>query len=328
MNVLNIIGKDDLAKVYIADFGCDKIIEFVESLQPPIPRDEKWVLIVSTSFGCPVKCMMCDAGSDYKGKLTTSQIIAQIDHLVLNRYPDSKVPAKKFKIQFARMGEPALNPNVLEVLNKIHHRYDAPGIMPCISTIAPSGAERFFEDIIMIKNDKYSKGRFQLQFSIHTTDEKKRDRLISFPKWTLPEISEYGKRYYQNGDRKITLNFALAQGIPLDPQIMGEIFSPDNFMIKITPVNPTCSAMENGLQTYISPTDTDRQYEIIDELKEQGFETLISIGENEENLIGSNCGQYVTAYQKIKKVIPNSYTYIEKSRRTNSKNQAPRNKEK
>jgi len=312
--VLNIIGRDDLAHVYIADFGRDKIIEFVESLQPPIPREEKWVLIISTSFGCPVKCIMCDAGNDYKGKLSTSQIIAQIDYLVLNRYPDSNVPVKKFKIQFARMGEPALNLNVLDVLHKIHRRYDAPGIMPCISTIGPSGAEQFFEDLLAVKNDKYSGGKFQLQFSVHSTDANARDMLMPFSKWSLCMISEYGKRFYQTGDRKITLNFALAQGIPLDPQLMGKIFSPDNFMIKITPVNPTFNAIEKGLQTYILPTDLDRQYEIIDQLKKQGFETLISIGENEENLIGSNCGQYITGYQKMKKIIPDSYTYARKSR--------------
>lgn len=310
MKILNVFGKDELAKVYIADFGDDKIIEFVESLQPPVSREEKWVLLVSTSFGCPIKCMMCDAGGDYKGRLTTSQILVQIDYLVLNRYPDSKIPAKKFKIQFARMGEPSLNLNVLTVLRELLYRYDAPGIMPCISTIAPSGTEQFFEDLLMIKNEKYNRGRFQLQFSIHSTDKKKRDRLMPIPKWSLFKISEYGRRFYQSGDRKITLNFALVRGTPLDPQIMGEIFSPDYFLIKITPVNPTYSSIRNGLQTYISPTVLDKQYEIVDKLKHLGFDTLISIGENEENLIGSNCGQYIMRHFAEETKAPNFYTYI------------------
>ncbi len=47
-------GKEEVAIVYIAEFGEGKRIECVESLQPPIPREEKWVLLVSTMFGCPV----------------------------------------------------------------------------------------------------------------------------------------------------------------------------------------------------------------------------------------------------------------------------------
>ncbi len=312
MKIIHSFGTDDLARVYIADFGNEKIVEFVESLQPPIPRKEKWVLIISTSFGCSVKCMMCDAGGDYKGQLSTSQILAQIDYLVLNRCPDAKIPAKKFKIQFARMGEPSLNPNVLEVLYKLDHRFNAPGIMPCISTIAPSGTQQFFDELIKVKKDKYNGGRFQLQFSVHSTDEKERDRLIPMPKWSLSMISEYGKRFYKNGDRKITLNFALAQGTPLDPQMMRKIFSPDFFMIKITPVNPTYSAVKYGFHSYVSSTNLNRHYQIVDELKHQGFDTLISIGENEENLIGSNCGQYVMRHYREKRTLPNSYTYPEK----------------
>jgi len=310
MKILKVIGKDDLAKVYVAEFDDGKIAEFVESLQPPFLREEKWVILVSSSFGCPIRCMMCDAGGDYNGNLTSSQMFEQIDYCVLNRYPESNVPAKKFKIQFARMGEPSLNVNVLEVLDHLLYRYNAPGLMPCISTTAPLQSGDFFEELLSIKKDKYS-GRFQLQFSIHSTDEKERDRLIPIPKWSLPQIAEYGRRFYQRGDRKVTLNFALVQGIPLNAQIMRKTFSPDYFMIKITPINPTCRAIEHNLKSYISPTDTNRQYRVVEELKQQGFDTLISIGENEENLIGSNCGQYVMAFQKSKTKFPNSYTYVD-----------------
>ena len=68
IEVLEEFGREDLAKVYVASVRDDKekLVEFVESIQPPIPREEKWVLIVSTLFGCPVGCKMCDAGGEYK----------------------------------------------------------------------------------------------------------------------------------------------------------------------------------------------------------------------------------------------------------------------
>ena len=308
MKIINCFGKDDLAKVYVAEFGGDKVIEFVESLQPPILRHEKWVLIISTSFGCPVGCLICDASGNYNGRLTAEEIFQQIDFLVLNRYPDRNIPAKKFKIQFARMGEPSFNNDVLAVLNELPDRYTAPGLMPCLSTIAPLGTEQFFEELLTIKNNKYNNGRFQLQFSIHSTAEKERDHLMPGPKWPLAKIAEYGERFYKPEDRKITLNFALARGFSLDPKVMIKIFSPDYFMIKITPVNPTLRAVENGLESYISPYDIYLPYEIVEQLRQQNYDTLISIGENEENLIGSNCGQYVTKYFAEKKSVTNSYS--------------------
>ena len=72
-------GNEDLAKVYVArmrETGSPEktLVEFVESVQPPIPRDKKWVLIVSSMFGCPIKCRMCDAGGDFGGKLTADEM--------------------------------------------------------------------------------------------------------------------------------------------------------------------------------------------------------------------------------------------------------------
>lgn len=311
MKVINKIGKEDLAKVYIADFGDDRIAEFVESLQPPIPRNEKWVLIISTSFGCSVKCIMCDAGGGFKGRCSTAQMFEQLDYLVSQRYPDLKVPAKKFKVQFARMGEPAFNKDVLETLEMLKTRYKAPGLMPCVSTIAPANAGSFFDRLCDIKDDQYSEGNFQLQFSLHSTDEAERDRLMPTPKWSLLQIAKYGEKFFNAGDRKITLNFALVQGMILDPHVMQRIFTPERFMIKFTPVNPTYNAVKNRLQSHISSTDLDKRYKVVDELHNQGFHTLISIGENEENLIGSNCGQFVMKHISETSKLQNSYTYVD-----------------
>jgi 23S rRNA (adenine2503-C2)-methyltransferase len=65
MRVLVSTGREDIAVVYVAELEPGKQVEFVESLQPPLPREKKWVLIVSTLFGCPVQCLMCDAGGRY-----------------------------------------------------------------------------------------------------------------------------------------------------------------------------------------------------------------------------------------------------------------------
>ncbi len=294
MQIINATGREDIATVHIADMGNDRLVEFVESTQPPLTRDKKWVLIVSVLFGCPVKCLMCDAGDNYEGKLSKDQMFDQIDYLIRQRFPDGNVPVEKFKIQFARMGEPALNPAVIDVLDEIQDRYQLPGFLPSVSTIAPAaGTDEFFERLLDLKQRKYSDGRFQLQFSIHTTDEKLRDKIVPVKKWSFPQITKYAKRFHENGDKKITLNFALAEGMPVDPTILLNHFSPNDFIIKITPINPTHRAMENKLASYIDAYNGHHKYEVVELLKSAGYDVILSIGEVEENRIGSNCGQYV-----------------------------------
>jgi 23S rRNA (adenine2503-C2)-methyltransferase len=309
MKIVAKAGNEDVAVVYIAEMSDGHLVEFVESLQPPIPREQKWVLLVSTMFGCPIGCMMCDAGGSYQGKPTKEEIFSQIDFLVRKWYPDGIIPCVQFKIQFARMGEPSLNNNVLDVLNELPDRYHAPGLMPSISTVAPAGSHDFFERLLHIKREKYSGGHFQFQFSIHTTDQALRERLVPVRKWSFAEMAAYGERFYQAGDRKVTLNFALADQTPVDPAILREYFTPDKFLIKITPLNPTYRARENRLTTHIDPFQEGEEYEVVKGLREAGYQVIVSIGEVEENKIGSNCGQYIKKHLSAEEHIEDGYTY-------------------
>jgi 23S rRNA (adenine2503-C2)-methyltransferase len=309
MKVLASAGNEDFAMVYIVETSSGNLVECVESVQPPIPREKKWVLLVSTMFGCPIGCLMCDAGGYYLGKPTKDEILAQIDFLVDRRYPDRQIPCEQFKIQFARMGEPTLNPQVLDVLQELPNRYAAPGLMPSLSTVAPQGTQQFFDRLLELKCEYYSGGHFQLQVSLHTTDNELRDRFVPVKKWSFAQLGEYGERFYAVGDRKITLNFALAQGMPVKADELLRFFDPDKFLIKITPLNPTYRARENELISYINPLNAEQKYEIVQKLQEAGYQVILSIGELEENLIGSNCGQYLRRHLSAEAPMPDGYTY-------------------
>lgn len=309
MKVVAYAGKEEIAMVYIIETPDGNLIECVESLQPPLPRHKKWVLLVSTMYGCPVGCKMCDAGGYFKGKPSKQVILDQIDFLVQQRYPDRMIPCEQWKIQFARMGEPALNPEVLTVLEELPERYRAPGLMPSLSTIAPKGTDEFFDRLLEIKEHAYRDGRFQFQFSIHTTDPKKRDELIPIRKWSFAQMAAYGDRFYSAGDRKITLNFALSRDMPVDPQVLIDHFDPQKFLIKITPLNPTYRAQENQLSSYIDPSRQDEEDPLVESLQETGYQVIVSIGELEENQIGSNCGQYIKRHLSAETPISDGYTY-------------------
>lgn len=305
-------GNPEIATVYLAEMREGKYIEFVESLQPPIPKHEKWVMIVSTLFGCPVGCSICDAGGWYEGKLCKDEILAQIDYMVDKSYPQRRIPAHKFKIQFARMGEPAFNPHVLDVLETLPGRYVAPGLMPSLSSIAPAGTGDFFQRLLHIKDRYYADGRFQLQFSIHSSDPHQRDQLLPIKKWDFKQIADYGRHFFysSSANRKITLNFALSTSSIISPEQLLKYFDPDVFLIKITPVNPTLAARDNNVVNQVKGDTPEDEPPIAGTLRRAGYDVIVSIGEWEENKIGSNCGQYIRRFlEQGQPRIPESYRY-------------------
>ncbi len=300
MELIREYGTDDLAKVYVIRMGDGDghLIECVESLQPPLPRSEKWVLIVSTLFGCPVGCAMCDAGGSYGGKLTAKEIMDQILFMVRKRFGGTSVPSKKFKIQFARMGEPSLNPAVLEVLEQLPATMDAPGLLPSLSSVAPAGSEPFFEELLQVKDELYGGGRFQLQFSIHSTDPEIRRRLIPVSCLPFEWLGGYGARFKKDGDQLVSLNFAAVRDVPVDPMELRRHFDPAFFLIKLTPLNPTANGAGASLESGIDPRRPESGTALVRRFEEAGYRVILSIGEVEENRIGSNCGQYVSRIRR------------------------------
>jgi len=196
------------------------------------------------------------------------------------------------------MGEPALNPAVLEVLERLPGIYDAPGMIPCIPTIAPSSASGWFEKLLAIKRRLYPGGRFQLQFSINSTDEAARDLMMPVKKWDLKQVADYGVRFYEEGDRKVVLNFALAKGVEVDPDVIEDRFPREKFIVKLTPVNPTETAVKNGYETILSEACPGNARDLVRAIDQRGFDCVVSIGDGREIEIGSNCGQAASVILK------------------------------
>lgn len=306
MKILAKTGTSDLATVYVAESSEGKKLEFVESIQPPFEMKDKWVSIISTLYGCPVGCPICDAGRDYCGKVNKKDLLNQIDYLVDSRFENRNVTSKQWKIQFARMGDPVLNPDVLDVLRELPSRYNAPGLMPSISTVAPRGCLKFLNELIQIRDELYSE-KFQMQFSVHTTDFVAREKLVPVKTLSFSEMAVWGEKFYRDGTRKVTLNFALGTDSVVDAKVLSDYFNPEVFVIKLTPVNPTFSAKENKIKTLFK--DENEVSKLANQLKLYDFDVIVSVGELEENAIGSNCGQYVTMLNDEINKSDEMYTY-------------------
>ena len=292
MKIEKISAIGDCAVLYSASRSGkrDMRYEFIDAVDVGIARTLKWVLMISTQFGCPIGCRMCDAGlMGYKGNLDAAELIAQITEVFFRRPEIDPRDTKKLKVHFARMGEPSLNHAVLDALIFLSR---FPGALPSISTIAPrcGVSADFFSALIDVKNRLFSGGHFQLQFSLHSTDAKARDALIPVRKWGFAEIAEFGARWAAPGDRKITLNFALAAEIPFSASVLSKYFDPAVFLVKFTPVHPTERANGNGLtNSWFTPPS--RIQRLRTEVERFGFEVIINPAWPEEVVGRVSCGQ-------------------------------------
>ena len=79
--------------------------------------------------------------------------------------------------------------------------------------------------------------------------------------------------------------------------------------MKITPLNPTYKASRNSLNSYIDPHAQGAVYPKVQALQEAGYDVIVSIGDVEENYIGSNCGQYLRKHMESAEPLGGGYTY-------------------
>ncbi|MBI5243343.1 MAG: radical SAM protein [Elusimicrobia bacterium] len=293
--ILSVKDIPEIGKVFLArpPGEASRRFEFVDAVDLGRPRSEKWVVMASTQYGCACACRICDAGNfGYHGNLDAAMILEQIEAAVRLHPEEDPSAVRMFKVHFARMGEPSLNPAVLECLERLAKDGRFPSFLPSISTVAPSCAvaRDFFRKLRDIKDRRFSGGRFQLQFSLLSTDTEARNALIPVKKWGFAEIAEYGRAWMRGGDRKITLNFALASGIPLDPTEVERFFPPEAFLVKITPVNPTRRADKNCLTTvwYEPPAHI---LGLKDDLERRGFKVILNASWPQEVEGRASCGQ-------------------------------------
>ena len=73
---------------------------------------EKWVVTISTQYGCSMNCKFCDVPKVGPGKNATyNDLINQVT-VALEQHPEITA-TKRLNIHFARMGEPTWNDDVL-----------------------------------------------------------------------------------------------------------------------------------------------------------------------------------------------------------------------
>ena len=289
-------GKENNIK---ADFlGLHKEINGVANTE--VDLTEKWVATISTQKGCPMKCKFCDCPRfGFHGNATVADLIYEVQTILQGETVDH---TGRFNVHFARMGEPTFNDNVLEFTSRmlrplVSSYIKAKTIHPVVSTMLPKSNKRLEEFILKwcdIKNEEYN-GEAGLQFSINSTDDEQRNDQFNGMSLSLAEISNLAKKLPMPKGRKYTLNFAVTARTILDAKRLSELFDKNKFIVKITPIHETNSAITNGFDVTTSYTDYDVYREFEQPLVTEGWDVIVFVPSKEEDSDRITCGNALIA---------------------------------
>lgn len=263
-----------------------------------MPLSEKWVVTISTQYGCSMGCKFCDVPKVGRGRNATLDDLKFQIVEALKLHPEVR-HTKRLNIHYARMGEPTFNFNVLqnaEEIRDIIEPYLGKSLShPVVSTMLPKANKRLVEFLLKwctIKNYVYS-GDAGLQFSINSTDDTQREYLFSGNSLQLEEISNIGKILPKHKGRKYALNFALADNSIIDARKLADYFDTDKFMCKITPLHRTTSCKDNHIETTGGYESFVPYKKVEQELKDAGFEVIVFVPSYDEDMGLITCGNAI-----------------------------------
>lgn len=284
-------GKENNIK---ADFlGLHKEINGVQHRE--VDLRDKWVATISTQKGCPMRCQFCDCPRfGFYGNASLEDLQYQIRTILENE--DVK-ETKRFNVHFARMGEPTMNMNVIHFsesgLRELVGEYiQAETIHPVVSTMLPhenNSLKLFLDNWCFVKNQVYH-GEAGLQFSINSTNNQQRDKQFRGKSHSLEIISHIADALPMPIGRKYTLNFAVTEDTILNARDLSILFDKEKFIVKITPIHKTNSAIKNGFNVTTSYTDFDVYRKFEQPLLQEGWDVIVFIPSQEEDSDRITCG--------------------------------------
>jgi 23S rRNA (adenine2503-C2)-methyltransferase len=291
--------KGKLEFLSLGDYGADVNLNQHKPVkhQKLLPLTKKWVITISTQYGCSMGCKFCDVPKVGSGRNASLNDMFDQVYFAKDLHPEI-TSTERLNIHFARMGEPTWNPAVIECAELLHDNIVFK-THPVVSTMMPrhnDWLEIFIREWMIVKNEIYE-GNAGLQLSINSTDDYERDIMFNNNAHDLKTISCIMDSVPRPVGRKITLNFAIAD-YTIEPDVLLEYFSPEFYICKLTPMHKTTSALDNDIKTKNDYTTHYPYIETEEKLKKAGYETLVFIASEEEDLGRITCGNAILAGTK------------------------------
>lgn len=274
-----------------------------------LPLQEKWVVTLSTQYGCAMKCTFCDvAEMPFNGNASFKDLQKQFLY-ALDMFPSTKY-TDRLNVHFARMGEPIFNIHVFDFARDLVNNKElyqtwtgvrVETIHPVLTTMCPTYAKTSdrIKEWTAIKNDLY-RGQAGLQLSINSTCDKQRSEMFQGKAMTLQEISNMVRDLPAPLGRKYCLNFAYASGNEVDGEKLASLFNPEHWMVKITPIHNNTSCSKNNIET-VGGYESYHPYKHPENaFKSAGFDVLVFVPSKDEEDGLITCGNAILGGSKIK----------------------------
>lgn len=306
------IGDYGKSKNVKADFlGLTEEINGVPSDTPIMSMSEKWVITLSTQYGCaPMSCVFCDCPSiPFKGNATYSDLQNQFLSAI-DMFPDVQY-VERLNIHFARMGEPSMNQSVIDFARDLfsmkkflqtEKNLRIEVIHPVFTTALPNRNDelrRRVLDFCDIKNNLYN-GQASVQFSINSTSDDQRNKMFQNKSLSLEDIARLADLMPDPIGRKYCLNFAFATGTEINGKRLLDLFDPQKFMCKITPIHESNATVQNGIKTLDGYSSFAPYREVERSLIDTGFDVLVFIPSLVEEKSTITCGNAILGGSKIR----------------------------
>ena len=105
--------------------------------QKMLPLEQKWVVTVSTQYGCSMGCTFCDVPKVGPGRNATFNDLVNQVFMAMQLHPEVKY-SRRLNLHYARMGEPTWNQNVLDSAIYLEGNLGAQyKLHPVVSTTRP-----------------------------------------------------------------------------------------------------------------------------------------------------------------------------------------------
>ena len=199
------------------------------------------------------------------------------------------------------MVEPTFNRSVITAANIVALAINGSGDVsfdeyhPVVSTMMPKANENlrtFLSDWVKFGFIHGGEDGYGLQFSINTLDEEKRNEMFNNASLSLEEIGNIISELPMPKKRKYTLNFAVTSESNLDVDLMNKYFDKDKCIVKITPIQKTVEAWNEG---YEIVTDFDVYEKFEQRLVNDGWDVIVFVPSKEEDEDRITCGNSLIA---------------------------------
>ena len=279
--VLREVASDDgeTTKALLALPG-GSTVETVLMQYPRSGRGPRSTVCVSTQAGCAMGCVFCATGQmGFERNIPAEDIIAQVLHFQRLLAPRGEHVTN---VVFMGMGEPLANYD--ETLRAVRLLTDARAfdLAQRAITVSTVGIPRAIDRLAA---EKLQVG---LAISLHAPDDALRRRLVPTARPnSVRELLDAGKRYFRATGRRVSLEYALIDGVndaPEQAHALARLLRGAGMHVNLIPLNPTAGPFAAPSRRGV------REFRRI--LTEAGVNATVRIEKGSE--IAAACGQLRT----------------------------------